>query len=487
MSKKVKTIIFGSAVILLLVAILVVLQLTKEKPNPDAGISDVSKDFVTLIKEDQNALQQLSIKNIKDEYVIKLQGENKLGIDSLMDFKQTDYLYLETAAMASNVVATEVVEENCTNLAKFGLDKPSLVFQTKFKDNKTYSISAGAISSDKKVRYACETGKNTVYAFSSNTFTNFDFDRYEYLDKVVIPGFESDKVQDIPIIDSMSVSRPDLEKPIILEKFKEGELGENAGMQSNVKMVSPLESLISETPTQTYIFGNFGILAKSIVKAKPTEQELKDYGFDKPTSVFEIKYNQTSSVKITTGKRVESTNDTGEKTVTYFAMRDGINQVYVVNADDMKWMEMQPKDLISPIAVLPNILDISSIDIKLANKDHKLTYTKGEDKKDVKSITATFDNKKVELDNAKKYLQLLYDTSIQDLSKLTPPANPTASLKYNYTNGKTDLIDIYVLEDRTCIITINKKNVFKGRAAYVDKLIKETDNLSNGKIVDTDW
>lgn len=493
MSKKVRTIIIGSAVLVALIGVLVVLQLTKEKPKENS-VSNIDDEFVTLVNGKEADLEYVHIKNQKDDYIINRQAEERWGIKEIMDYEQTYYLYTETVPMACNIVASSIVEENSKDLSIYGLVNPEVTVKVKFKDKDEKSVSLGNLSPDGKVRYGIETGEKTVYAFPNTAFKNFYFTKYDYVNKELIKGFDPEQPNEIPIINEMIVSRPDLEKPIILKKFQEGELSKNATSQSYIYMQSPVKSLISESAAQDYVFGNFGIMAEKIVSAKPTKEQLAEYGFDKPTSEFTVRYNDTTTLKIITGKGIECEHNPDEKLdghkheiVSYYAKKENSDQIFVVKATDMRWMGLQPKDIISSVAVLESILDINSIDITLEGTTNNLTFVRGEDPKDVNQFKSTLNKKEVDIAKAKAYMQLCQLTSIQDVNKKQVNANPTATIKYNYTSGKSDVIDIYILEDRTCVLSVNGNKAFIGRPGYVDKLIKEMQNLTSGKEVDIDW
>lgn len=495
MSKKVKTIIIGAVILVLLAGVIVLLQITKEdEPTQDELFSETQSEFVELLKGVTEDLEYLHIKNKDDEYTIERQVDNTWGIKEIMEFEQTYYIYTETVGSATNIVASKLIEENVAEMSKYGLLNPELVIEVKMKNKELVSFSIGDLSPDKQVRYGCITGEKTVYAFPVTAFTNFYYTRYDYLDRVVIPGFESDQPADIPIVNEMTVKRPDLEKPIVLTEFKDGELSENATMQANVYMSSPIRALISETPAQTYIFGNFGIMANGIVASSPTEEQLKEFGFDNPTSEFSIRYNDTSKVKVTTGKGIECQHEEGEDLTnhkhvieSYYVMREGSKQVYTVAAGDMKWLDFQPKDILSSVVVMPSIIDLKSFEITLEGKTNTIAFGKGNDPKEVGSYTATLNSKEIDAASAKSFLQLCQLTSAQDVNTREFEAVPSATIKYIYEDGKSDTVDIYILEDRSCVLALNGQKNYVGRAAYVDKLIKEYKNLEAGNPIDIDW
>lgn len=493
MSRKVKAIIASGIVIVLLVAVLVVLQLTKVD-KPESTVSAVEVEVITVISGLEKDLEYIKVKNQADEYEISRQAEGRWGIADIMDYDQDLAMYFTTIQQATSVTALEIIEENCTNLAKFGLDAPTLVFEVKFKDGKTYTIKKGMTSSDKSISYFTEGDTKTVYSIKSNYFENLELDRYAYIQTLLVPGFESDQAEDIPQIDKITITRPDLAKPIIVEKFDPTAGKEFSAPQANLRLVSPKTALLSYEDIQNVLYGYFGIEAQSIVAVKPTAKQLEEYGFNKPTSVFEMSYDSNSHIKVTTGNAITTDvldsegEATGQKKITsYYAMRDDSEQVFVIGAADVRWLDTVPEKLVSDVQILPHILEIDSIDVTLEGKVNNLEFIKGEDKKDAKLLTAKLNGKDVDIGESKMYMQVLLLTSIGNFGDVNQTGTPVATIKYNYVDGKSELVEVYIKEDLTCTIVINKTDAFIGRSGYVDKLIKELKNLETGKTVDMDW
>ncbi len=496
MSKKVQAIIAGSIVIVLLAAAIAALVLTQKSESTDKQSPSSVDELITLIEGAAGELEYVNVKNDKDEYKIELLGEKKWGIKALDGFTQIDKLYNDTVSSVSFAYASQIVEEDCTDLAKFGLDAPALVTEIKFKGKDVFKFTLGDISPDGYSRYLIKTGEKTVYAVATSTFSSLLQAKFDYLDKSLIPALEvgEDGKPVAPTLDYFKISRPDMEKPLILEKYKPGELTENAISSTGLKMTGPVNAMANETKVQNDIFSLFGLTATGIEVLNPTAEDLTKYGFDAPTSVLEMTYNETSSIKITTGNGIECKHEEGEdltghkhQITHYYVMREGTNIVYTLTKDIVNWMEMQPKNFLSSIAVLAPILDLDSVVFKAGNEEYKIDYIKATDKTDTKAITAKLNGKKVDVDGSKKLLQLFYSTSIQDVNTIIPNIPPAALVKYNYTNGKTDIVEFFVLEDRSTIISLNGNNAYSGRSGYVDKMIKEVKNLVEGKSISTDW
>lgn len=492
MSKKVKAIIWGSVAIAVLAALVVVLVLTQKPKEDGTDMSSFEATLIDLVQEDTYDLESAHITNELDEYTIELVGEDTWRVPELTDYTPLDYLYLETLSQVARVSVAEVIEEDCADLSRFGFDKPRLTLDLKYTNGNEYHLTVGSLSPDGGYQYIIKTGENDVYGLASTGLKNCFLTRYSYVDKNVIDDIQYDDQGTVQtVINYVKISRPDLAQPIVMEERTAEDISENDVSQGNLKMTSPVNSLMAESPLETYLWGNFGMDASDIVAAKPTGEQLKEYGFDQPTSEFEIRFNETSTIKIKTGNKTtgpaEADSTTASTVDCYYLMREDSDQVFVVPAGNIKWMTVQPRDIISSAVVLANILDVESIGVKFGSEEHKVAYQLGEDPKDSAAITAKVDGKDVALEVARAYMQLLCLTSVQDINLAQPAGDPALTVTFNYRSGKSDRIDFFVLEDLTTIVSLNGNNAYKGRSGFVDKVIKETANAVANKTVDTDW
>lgn len=494
MSKKVKAIIWGSVAIVVLAALIVVLILTQKPDDSLSEMSSFEATLIDLVQEETYDLESAHITNELDDYTIELVGEDTWRVPELVDYKPLDYLYLETLSQVARLSTTEIIEENASDLSKYGLDSPRLQLDLKYNNGNEYHLTVGALSPDGSYQYVVKTGERDVFVLASSALKNCFLARYAYVDKTVIEALEYDDDGKVTtVINHVEIKRPDLEQPIVMEERTGDDISENDVSQGNLKMTSPVKSLMAETPLETYLWGNFGMTASDIAVAKPTEEQLKEYGFDEPTSEFTIRYNETSEMHIRTGKKVKGPAVTDTPTAStaqvdcYYLYRDDVDQIYIVPAENIKWMTVQPKDIISSAVVLANILDVASIDVSFGSESHTVVYTLGEDKTSSADITAKIDGKDVDFSVARTYMQLLCLTSVQDINTVPPTVDPSLTVTFHYRSGKQDKIEFFVMEDRTTIVSLNGNNAYKGRAGFVDKVVKETANAVANKPVDTDW
>lgn len=493
MSKKIKTIIWSSIALVVLIAVTLVLVFTAPNEEKDTG-SDVSVKSISLIKEERTNLESLYIKNELDEYTIELVGEEMWRVRDTMDFKQTSYMYDETVTGISTFSAIEEIEENCDDLSRYGLSDPKLTFEVKYKNGNSYAFNVGLPTADRTYYFLNKKGENTVYTVTASSISNLMRTRYSYLDATILEGFDEEDPDAVPTINRVEITRPDLKTPIVIDKATEGELGDTLIQQSYLVMREPQFALLAESKTETVIYDNFGLSAAGIVKAKPTEEDLKKYGFAEPTARFSMTYNDNSTVVLTLGYgfNAEDGFDEEKKTPaskidTYFLMREGVNQIYTVSADKIAWKDTLPRDLIASSIILPNIVDIEGFGVTAGGKQYDIAFDPGEDVSDSSKYEATLNGKDVDMEQARQYLQLMMLTSAQDVYDTIPTGDPQITLVYRYRDGHTSTVKVFVSEDNTTILTLNDKTAFVGRSGFVNKVIKESEKLEAGKPLDIEW
>lgn len=496
MSKKVKGIIVGAIILVVLAGVLIFLQITKPNGDPtNSAMSDFNADIIKLFDDVKENLDYIKIENQSGEYTISKQGENLWGITEFNDFPQLEETYAQTIFMASGIVASSLIKEDCQNLDDYGLLNPLAKIETKFKDKDVFKISIGNMSADQTMMYGCLTGQRTVYGFPIASFKNAFLKKYDYIDLAVTPPFDTGNPETVPIINEMTVTRPNLKKPIIISEYTNGEIVQDAAAQANFRLTSPIVSKLNETSVEKWVFGNFGIDSMRVVAVKPTPQQLKEYGIDKPTSTLNIKYNGTSSINLVTGKAINCAHKKDEdltghqhKVTSYYVYKKDSDMVYEIAVEKLTWLELKPDNIISKIAVLPNLIDIKDIELIFDGKPvDKIEFALGDDPKDIAGVTAKLNGKSVDDVKAKSFVQLIEFTAIQKISETPSNGKISVSIKYNYRNGKSDLVEITTEKDMSSKIILNKNAYFVGRMGFADVIKTQFQNLIQGKKIDTEW
>lgn len=497
MSKKIKTIILCGIVLILLVAAIVVLKLTEEKPSDVSNPSSVASTEVMLIDIDPKEGASLKVTNASGDYEIKPHGEDAYTIVGYEPYSQDVTQLSLTFSSVSRLAATEIIEEEASDLDKYGLKTPVASFVFTQKDGKTHSYSLGVESFDTSFRYLCETGKNKVYAVK--TLNPLLYSGLDYMDKAVTYGYDTQDPSATPKINYMFVSNGKANKPIILEPVLPEDVSESNTIGSALKMTSPTNAALNEQKLAEALYSGFGVIADKVVGVNPTDAQLVEYGFDSsatPTpSILEINYNDDQTIKLMVGKGIlcehEPTEDLTNhvhETVAYNVISDGDSKVFQVKASLLTWLDLEPKDILSSIAVSPYIVDLEKTEVTTGGKLYDIRY-QTETVDDIESVIgATVNGKAVaDVKNAQQFFQLICLTQISDIASEMPAGTPATSIKYTHKNGKIDTVELYVLPDRSGVVVLNGTSIFKGRGGLSDKIEKEMQNLISDKTVITDW
>ena len=168
--KKNTKIILGS-VIGLAVLGAATLALVLTQPKDDTADSDTSSDTsVSITDYETDDISTLTVTNESGEYTINRLGKEKWGIDSIPEALANSSSYSNAMSSAGGMSAKQVVEENATDLVKYGFDKPTATIKMTFKDNKADDVTClvGIKYEGENSWYVKTDKSNTVYLVSNS-------------------------------------------------------------------------------------------------------------------------------------------------------------------------------------------------------------------------------------------------------------------------------------------------------------------------------
>ena len=142
-----------------------------------------------------------------------------------------------------------------------------------------------------------------------------------------------------------------------------------------------------------------------------------------------------------------------------------------------------PLDITSTMVTSNYIYDLSSIEIKTADKTYDLEMS-GSSSDD---FTVKIDGKDIETDRFKTFYQFLLRTSAEELYLQETDAEPYMTITIKTTRGNTDVLEYIADSDRMTIIKLNGNADFRCRTAYTDRLLENLDALINGGEFATTW
>lgn len=485
MKKRTKTLVIAVAVLVVLVALMVVLLLTQKEPESTEEPTSSAEVFA-LIEENVDNFQSLEVTNAAGTYVMtaeKGEEETTYGIAELAGFtpKTTNYTYAVETLSALNA-ATKVFD-TVEDLETYGLKDPAAVATVSFEGNK-YVLHLGNMIPQETGYYLMVEGDDALYAVASQVGELLQRGKFYYLDTEFTKSY-SNSSEDAPEIKKITVERKDLDAPIILERLRSTDEG-SADYLSDITFTSPIECNMSFDVTAAYIDTLFGMSAHR-VEAIYHEEDAAKYGFDDPEYTLEMIY-QGGRCRVVVGSEMPAEETDGEGTEYHYALCDDDGLVYRFDLNKIALATANLDDLISKIPLVPILEKIEQVDLTLNGVTHTFMVDM-EVIDDDQVFTITRDGNEVDTANFKLFYQLLVAPSVEKVNT-DPVTGVSTEMKvvYHYNNGKAD--DVIVAQEvanRRMRVTVNGKAQFEGRAAYLDELINEYQNLLDGKTVTVDW
>ena len=439
--KKNTKIILGSVIgIAVLGAATLALVLTQpESDNADSGTS--SSETVSVTDYTTDDISTLTISNESGEYTINRLGKEKWGIDSIPEALANSSAYSTAMSSAGGIGAKQIVEENATDLAKYGFDKPTATVKMTFKDNKAEDITCLI-----GIKYE---GENSWYVKTDKSDTVY----------LVANAEETEK------------------------EFSSTYVAYEMSSHNNILADDELDKKV--------IYGLFGISASDVFAVSPTDEQKKQAGLDDPNCTVTMVSNKETVTKLTLGSAVYTVtknDETGEeiKTITgYYGMLSGKDAIYVFSPDSLPWLTATPENMLYKLFLTPYIYYLDGVTIYDSDrKAYDFTITGDADKS-----SFTYEGKEVDSAKFKAFYQYLLSAYAEQiyLDDLTGDNKFIAGVTYDHREeGKeNDVVEFYASEsDRTCIIVVNGDVRYKVRQIYATRLLENLNALlSGGEIV----
>lgn len=484
--KKNTKIILGS-VIGLAVLGAATLALVLTQPKDDTANSGTSSDTsVSITDYETDDISTLTVTNESGEYTINRLGKEKWGIDSIPEALANSSSYSNAMSSAGGMSAKQVVEENATDLAKYGFDKPTATIKMTFKDNKADDVTClvGIKYEGENSWYVKTDKSNTVYLVSNSGVSFAMNDKLSYVNKsTLVASYDSKN----DTVNRVRVERKDLEKDIVLDKLPEEKEKEFSSTYVAYAMSSHNGILADDELDQKVVYGLYGISASDVFAVSPTDEQKKQAGLDDPDCTVTMVSNEDTVTKLSIGSavyNVTKNEETGEeiKTITgYYGMLSDKDAIYVFSPDDLPWLTVTPESILYKLFLTPYIYYLDGVTIYDSDRkayDFKIVG-------DADNASFSYDGKEVDAAKFKSFYQYLLSAYAEQiyLDDLTDDNKFIAGITYDHREeGKeNDAVEFYSSEsDRTCIIVVNGDVRYKVRQIYATRLLENLNALLTG-------
>ena len=491
MKKNTKIILASVAGIAVLGAAALVLVLTQ--PAADTSSAATSEPEIVINDYAADDISTLSIKNGSGEYKINRLGKEKWSIDSIPEELANSSSYSSAMANAGDMSAKQIVEENASDLSKYGFDNPTAEFTMTFKDDKYEDItcSVGIKFEGENAWYVKTDKSNTVYLVSNS---NVSFLMKDVLDYVNVSTLVASYDSENDVVNRVRIERKDLEKDMVFDKLPEETEKEFASTYVTYELSSHNGVLADDELDMDVIYGLFGISASDVYAVTPTDEQKKEAGLDDPYCTVTMVSNEDTVTKLTIGSAVytvEKNEETGEeiRTITgYYGMLSGTDAIYIFSPDVLPWMTVTPADVLYKLFLTPYIYYLDAVLLYDSDRTEYAIKITG----DASESSFTYNGTELDPARFKTFYQYLLSAYAEQIynEELTDENKFIAGFTYVHREeGKEpDIVGFYSSEsDRTCIITVNGDIRYKVRQVYATRLLENIDALLNGGEIKSDF
>ncbi len=403
--------------------------------NPEEQMETLpEEEAITVLETNRDNIETVVVTSLDGMY--KLVKENGTWICSgnnglpLSQARINSLLY-----ECSFLTAQELIAENVSDLAPYGLETPERMVKFQEKGGKVTSIYVGKTTIEGSLCYVTVDDKTKIYTKSASGCDNLTISLSDLLDLTLYQTTAEE-------INSISLRQGGAET---VNLTKNGEAWQ---------MTSPI---VKEGNTHT-LTEEFlpKIAALSAAKAIANPENDSVYGFTNPSATYTIKTNDGTSYTVTVGKT--------EGAMTYVKIA-GKPCVYQVLTDSLDFLSKTYLELANKLIHIENLQEISGITIRGLEQDYNITTVGYSD-------TGSYTVNGVGV-NANKFLkvyQSIIGLSLDGYTQAGTTSNQAVTIRYERRDGAVHTVTCRPFDDRNYVVSVDGKGNFLVRKKQIETM-----------------
>jgi len=442
---KVKNIIIASAVLVLLVATLIIIQFVK--PGVASSNNSTDTQSTKLFDHAETDCKTITIKNINNEYVInnvdgtwEIQGMATVSKDAIST----------VISDIVNISATKIAD-SLENLSDYGLDNPQATVTILLNDGSTSTFLLGNAAPISNTFYLKKDGDNSIYTV------------YSGIESSINTKFEDKRDTSIDMVATDKITLISLKQEGKKEILLRGVFGDNSTNATSVitgmSMDQPYPGIQLDPSKTDGLINNISAFTLNEV-VEENVSDFSKYGLDKPKLELMVMDSNNKALKVTAGNQDEN----GQY---YVRVNDG-KTVYKAFKQLVENISINPYDLVNKIVYSVNIDDIN--DIKIENGGN--TYTLKITKQDSGYKYALNDN---ELDDTKgnALYQAIASMVTDGECANDVSLNTVMKITYDLKNGTQTVIEFKEYDDNFYRVYVNGVSYFVSSKDYIKNIVNK--------------
>ncbi len=498
MKKSVKGIIGLSAALVVLGGGYAALMLTQ--PEDDTGenssseVSDTEPHEVVLIQDSaENAsgvVKSVDVKNPSGElHVVQKTPATEdtaatYTIDGYQDIEMKTAIIGTLANNANGMTSADVIEENCNNPEKFGLDTPEITVDIEYESGTEYRLFIGNEAPTGSVTYVMLDGTDTVYTVSNSTLANYSKTLTELVDTTVLKSPD-----ETPVIESLRIERENMDYDILVEYNHNS--SDKGGTSSAHLMKEPVEAYLGAERSETVITGMFGLSADGIYSVHCEEADIAEAGLENPFCTVTMECDDGNEYKLLLS---ESFTDEEYGNCCY-AMMEGGNVIFIITTEKAVWTTVQPVDIASKMYIASYVWNITDLKFSADGNDYSFEISPVDAENIPESpkssdFNTTLNGESFDTERYRQFYSFIISGNAESFAfeEELPSGEPMAELEYtDKSDGKKRTFAFYEYSPMTAIIAVDGESKFFISKSYVETLIDNAERLYSDEDFVTTW
>lgn len=496
---KKRLLMIGIAVLvcaLVAVGILLVLKFDPlEDPISDNGIDD----FLTIVDEkiriyrfSPENVDYMEITNRHESYRIRMEGDQVF----IVGYETIPLLKASSAGLfnsVSTLTLETVVDENCTDFSRFGLDTPSASITIQAYSDARVTFHIGDMSPTGEYYYLSVEGEKIVYLISESLAGRYLKSVEEYCDKKLYKTF-------VPLDDFTGLTIKSPTQNYSFRKVTAEEQAENFLYFSGIAMESPFDWGVDAAQIERVMQSMVLLTATDVVQMCVDEEDLAQYGLD-PASRTEIVLSVYADPNPTmynnsVNNYFDSSKPTGvysDYTVTYwlgktvdrqvYVMFEGRPVVYFISADAFPWLEWTPSRYCLKMLFGEYLTDLTGLSVVTPQQSFDFILS-GMESGDVEDLRVSCGDIAVNPDDFTTFYSNIlgiYPSGEASMPETGEPA--VAEVRYTLKDGSSHSIGFYAVDERNCAANVDGQTFLSVRITEIQKILNDVQKLLNGQTV----
>lgn len=494
-SKNFQIILFSMIGLAVLGIVVLFLTLTapKEEEEEEENVTTTTTvDPALVMQPDEISgdVKKITVENSSGKYSVSLKGEGDEA-HWVIDGSDVDEKLLSQSSFQSladaltDMTARSLIEEEASDLSVYGLDKPQAKVTAEYEQGSMTLLIGGTVTSG-AANYVMIEGGNAVYSYYTYLIQSFiEDDEMNLINTAVMPAYDSENE---PPIHKITVTRKDMEKPIVIEELPDVPEGSDSIQVYAYTFTSPTDVYLDLGTGTEFLYAIFGLTAQKAVYLEDTDETRAATGLDDPFCqvdelVGDTVYRLYIGNAVTEEVTDEETGVTKTEVVGYYGMSNKVpGVIYLFSPDDLVWATMEINTYMSKMFLVPYIYDVDNVHYHDDETDFTVKITGNNEEN-----AMYMDGVEVDSELFRSFYQYLVACRGEELYTDEARGDFIAEFTYTYEDEREpDTVSFYNAPDgeRSIIIAINDVNVFTTKWNYQVRLRENAKAfLEGGEIV----